>query len=126
MSFLFKSKQKNPNPNALPPASRDIRSSDGPAAAPASQIPTLNGIVNGAKPASPTPGSSVNNSLASLPGNEQTGRPSGGSGSLRQSEEKPAYPAEDAARATGSPSPEQKSIRSMGENAAVCPDSTNA
>lgn len=117
MSFLFKSsKQKNPNPNALPAASRDIKSSDGPG----SQIPTLNGVVNGVKPASPTPGSSVNNSLASLAeNNAPNGRPSGGSGSLRQSEEKPTYTPEDAARATGSPSPEQKSIRSMGENAAV-------
>ncbi|OQO03087.1 hypothetical protein B0A48_11342 [Cryoendolithus antarcticus] len=71
MSFLFKSSKKGgPTPNALPPASRDIRSADGPQ----SQIPTLNGAV---KPASPTPGQqqgvngSVNGSLNSLVGQEK-------------------------------------------------------
>ncbi len=120
MSFLFKSsKQKNPNPNALPPATRDIRSADGTPTGSSSQIPTLNGMVNGAvKPVSPTPGSSVNNSLNSLAVNEQIGRPSNGTGSVRHSEERPAFSAEDA-RATGSPSPEQKSIRSLGPDATV-------
>lgn len=63
MSFLFKSSKKagaSQVPNALPPASRDIRSSDGPQ----SQIPTLNGAPNGAK--SPTPAGSASGSLNSL------------------------------------------------------------
>lgn len=65
MSFLFKSSKKGSSsqvPNALPPASRDIRSADGPQ----SQIPTLNGALNGAKPGSPTPGASASGSLNSL------------------------------------------------------------
>ena len=64
MSFLFKSSKKGSQTNnALPPASRDIRSADGPQ----SQIPTFNGAPNGAKPASPTPGgASASGSLNSL------------------------------------------------------------
>lgn len=64
MSFLFKSSKKggSQTSNALPPASRDIRSSEGPQ----SQIPTLNGAPNGAKPGSPTPGGSASGSLNSL------------------------------------------------------------
>ncbi|KAK5164400.1 Negative regulator of mitotic exit [Saxophila tyrrhenica] len=116
MSFLFKSKQKNANPSALPPASRDIRSADGPGSGSGSQIPTLNGAINGAvKPSSPTPGSSVNNSINSLAGNEQvTARPTGGTGSVRHSEEKVPFASEDARINGASPSPEQKSIRSLG------------
>lgn len=64
MSFLFKSSKKGSQTNnALPPASRDIRSADGPQ----SQIPTFNGAPNGAKPGSPTPGGiSASGSLNSL------------------------------------------------------------
>ncbi|KAK3700374.1 Negative regulator of mitotic exit [Vermiconidia calcicola] len=112
MSFLFKSKQKGP-PNALPSASRDIRSADGTPNS-SSQIPTLNGSINGAvKPGSPTPGTSVNNSLNSLAGNDQFGRPSGTS-SVRQSEEKSAAVSEDNIR-SGPPSPEQKSMRNASQ-----------
>ncbi|GAB7359589.1 hypothetical protein MBLNU230_g6774t1 [Neophaeotheca triangularis] len=56
MAFLFKNKKGSSN--ALPTASRDIRSSEGPAA-PGSHIPTLNGLHqqqgNNSKPSSPTP-----------------------------------------------------------------------
>ncbi|KAK4539357.1 hypothetical protein LTR36_011014 [Oleoguttula mirabilis] len=79
MSFLFKSSKKNasanaPGSHALPAATRDIRSSDGPQ----SQIPTLNGLLSvngGSKPGSPTPGQqgSVNNSLNSLAGSGNGG-----------------------------------------------------
>jgi hypothetical protein len=63
MSFLFKSSKKgSQGTNALPPASRDIRSAEGPQ----SQIPTFNGAPNGAKPGSPTPGASASGSLNSL------------------------------------------------------------
>ena len=130
MSFLFKSKPKNPNPNALPSASRDIRSSDGTTpVGSSSQIPTLNGVVNGnaaaAKPGSPTPGTSVNNSLNSLAGNE-----SGGSGSrpgtaanVRPSQDEKAMfvnTSVDETRSPGPPSPEQKSIRSGSHEAVRC------
>lgn len=64
MSFLFKSSKKGSSQttNTLPPVSRDIRSSDGPQ----SQIPTLNGAPNGAKPGSPPPVASASGSLNSL------------------------------------------------------------
>ena len=76
MSFLFKSKPKNQpaNPiNALPPVSRDTRSSDGLGSQ--SQIPTLNGGSLLAKPQSPTPGAIANGPLHSLAGNEVAVRP---------------------------------------------------
>ena len=118
MSFLFKSnKSKNPNPNALPSASRDIRSSDGitPTGSSSSQIPTLNGIANSniAKPGSPTPGTSVNNSLSSVA--EQGSRPGTGSNARPSQDEKAGFMG-DGAR---SPEPEQKSIRSASQDA-VC------
>ena len=102
MSFLFKSKQRGAASSALPPASRDIRSSDGPA----SQIPTLNGAVNGAKPVSPTPPStSVNNSLNSLAGNGNALKPA-------PLDEKAAYYQNDAAARDAAPSsPELKALR---------------
>lgn len=63
MSFLFKSSKKgSQTTNALPPASRNIRSSEGPQ----SQIPTFNGAPNGAKPGSPPPTTSASGSLNSL------------------------------------------------------------
>ncbi|KAK4555360.1 Negative regulator of mitotic exit [Recurvomyces mirabilis] len=109
MSFLFKSSKKgNAIPNGLQPATRDIKSSDGPQ----SQIPTLNGVMNGSKPGSPTPHQqgSVNTSLNSVAGD---GRSSS------------APPQEDLARKQlmrtqqegmggpprGAPSPEQKMLR---------------
>ncbi|KAF2090070.1 hypothetical protein K490DRAFT_62943 [Saccharata proteae CBS 121410] len=72
MAFLFKSK-KAPPTSALPPATREITSSHGPP----SNIPAPNGMraregdapkeAPSGKPAqTPTPGSSVNNSLNSL------------------------------------------------------------
>ncbi|KAH9819408.1 tip elongation aberrant protein 1-like [Teratosphaeria destructans] len=65
MSFLFKSSKKGGPPNtALPPATRDIRSSDGPNGG--SQVPQpMGGVVNGQKPASPSP-PSVSNSIGSV------------------------------------------------------------
>ena len=101
MSFLFKSKQKGGHPSALPPASRDIRSSDGAG----SQIPTFNGL-NGVKPGSPTPGQSVNTSLNSLAGNEKipiTRTPTDDSRGYRRQDGTP--------RGSGPPSPEQKMLR---------------
>ena len=109
MSFLFKSSKKGSAiPNGLPPATRDIKSSDGPQ----SQIPTLNGMMNGSKPGSPTPHQqgSVNNSLNSV----------GGDGRSNS-----APPQEELARKQlmrtqqegmtgpprGPPSPEQKMLR---------------
>lgn len=64
MSFLFKSKTKEPPRTGLPPATRDIRSSDGPQ----SQIPTLNGVANQTQLPTQTPpqGSSANGSLNSI------------------------------------------------------------
>ncbi|KAI6870782.1 hypothetical protein KC338_g2897 [Hortaea werneckii] len=70
MSFLFKSSKKSSGSGsgtpstALPPATREIRSSDGPGSQ-QSQIPTRNGAT---KPGSPTPGQkgSVSNSLSSI------------------------------------------------------------
>lgn len=121
MSFLFKSKQRTPNPNALPNASRDVRSSDGTPNSSSSQIPTLNGMVNGAtaKPSSssPTPGTSVNNSLSSLQGNEQqqpTSRPGTSNNTRPSTDEKPhaAYMNDRGTQSPAPPSPEQKSIRS--------------
>ncbi|KAK5114251.1 hypothetical protein LTR85_010316 [Meristemomyces frigidus] len=124
MSFLFKSSKKNaaaaPGSNALPPATREIRSSDGPSSQ--SQIPTLNGMLNGgSKPGSPTPGQqSVNNSLNSLAGNGNLVGMNGGDRSMSAppQEEKmggvvPYSMRQDggAARGSGPPSPEQKSLR---------------
>ncbi|KAH7126888.1 hypothetical protein B0J11DRAFT_526702 [Dendryphion nanum] len=70
MSFLFGKKNKQQQGNALPPATRDISSSQGPA----SQIPAANGTPkqepkkshDGTPSQTPTPGTSVNNSLSSL------------------------------------------------------------
>lgn len=70
MSFLFKSSKKSSGSGsgtpstALPPATREIRSSDGPGSQ-QSQIPTRNGAT---KPGSPSPGQkgSVSNSLSSI------------------------------------------------------------
>ncbi|KAI9708917.1 MAG: Negative regulator of mitotic exit [Bogoriella megaspora] len=80
MAFLFKSK-KHQN-TGLPPASRNITSSDGPG----SQIPVANGFSGGEKSRglqyTPTPGSSVNNSLNSVGGNANT--PSPDSKALRE------------------------------------------
>ncbi|OJD33926.1 cell polarity protein [Diplodia corticola] len=85
MAFLFKSKKQQPPASALPAASRNITSSDGPP--PASSIPTANGARAGpppreAEPArnspqaqTPTPTASVNNSVSSLQGTEHTASP---------------------------------------------------
>lgn len=106
MAFLFgKSKKANPA-NALPPASRDIRSSDGPSGSSASQIPTLNGVAGIPKPGSPTPGAagSVNNSLNSLAGNETVR-------SGQQQQERGTFVGGEGARMSVAPSPEQKMLR---------------
>ena len=110
MSFLFKSKPKGGN--ELPRTTRDIRSSDG-TPSPGSQIPTLNGVVNGQKPGSPTPGQSVNNSLNSL-SSAETARPP-----TRPTEERVAY-MPDSARSSGPPSPELRNGRDRSQEA-VCP-----
>lgn len=73
MSFLFGKKNKQQQQqqgSALPPATREITSSHGPG----SQIPTVNGVGGrdaekgraGPPGQTPTPGTSVNNSLSSL------------------------------------------------------------
>lgn len=84
MSFLFGKKNKQQQQqqgNALPPATRDITSSHGQG----SQIPTANGSGakdpekgrGGPQTQTPTPGTSVNNSLNSLqtPGNTASPEP---------------------------------------------------
>ena len=120
MSFLFKSSKKasgaqsqqhhstyqpGSNNNALPAATREIRSSDGPSASSSqSQIPTLNGVLSGgggSKPGSPTPfdrngQQSVNASF----------------NSLVQGDEKGGYGG--VVRGSGPPSPEQKSLGGRG------------
>jgi hypothetical protein len=104
MSFLFKSSKKgSQTTNALPPASRDIRSADGPQ----SQIPTFNGAPNGAKPGSPTPGASASNSLNSL-ASEKLGMRS------PPPMEPRAMPA-DVSRGQAIPSPEQRT-RNMSQD----------
>ncbi|KAK8176536.1 hypothetical protein BC567DRAFT_288578 [Phyllosticta citribraziliensis] len=79
MSFLFKSKKQQPS--ALPAASRPITSSDGP---PSSSSPAANGSKpprddgspkTGSSSQTPTPGTSVNNSLSSLGGATDTQSP---------------------------------------------------
>ncbi|KAK7515561.1 cell polarity protein-like protein [Phyllosticta citriasiana] len=79
MSFLFKSKKQQPS--ALPAASRSITSSDGP---PSSSSPAANGNKpprddgspkTGSSSQTPTPGTSVNNSLSSLGGATDTQSP---------------------------------------------------
>lgn len=105
MSFLFKSSKKGgpQPPNALPPASRDIRSADGPQ----SQIPTFNAAQNGVKPSSPTPAGSASGSLNSL-ASEKLGMRSPPPG-----EERPAP--NDLSRAQYVPSPEQR-MRNMSQD----------
>lgn len=69
MSFLFKSKTKEPPRTGLPPATRDIRSSDGPQSQSQSQIPTLNGVANQSQPSTtqtPPQVASANGSLNSI------------------------------------------------------------
>ena len=111
MSFLFKSKNQKAGAHALPPASRDIKSSDGTNNS-GSQIPTLNGVV---KPGSPTPGQSVNTSLNSLSENARPGTGNGGSRiaqAVVTPEEKVAYTtAEQVGRSSGMDSPEQKTMK---------------
>lgn len=108
MSFLFKSKQKEAPKGALPPATRDIKSSDGPQSG--SQIPTLNGMVNNnnnnparaQSPAAAQHGPSVNGSLNSLAGNVDSSRnPSRG-----PAEERMAF-------GSGPPSPDHNKSGSM-------------
>ncbi|KAK8155248.1 hypothetical protein BKA80DRAFT_209100 [Phyllosticta citrichinensis] len=79
MSFLFKSKKQQPS--ALPAASQAITSSDGP---PSSSSPAANGSKpprddgspkTGSSSQTPTPGTSVNNSLSSLGGATDTQSP---------------------------------------------------
>ncbi|KAF9632539.1 Kelch repeat type 1 [Lasiodiplodia theobromae] len=84
MAFLFKSKKQQQPATALPAATRNITSSDGP---PASSIPTANGSRSGPPPReveqarnspqaqTPTPTASVNNSVSSLPGTDNTASP---------------------------------------------------
>ncbi|WPH01615.1 Hypothetical protein R9X50_00446300 [Acrodontium crateriforme] len=116
MSFLFKSKQKGANANALPVATRDLRSSDGPA----SQIPGLNGIVNTTKPASPTPtGTSANTSLNSLAGNGNSLK------SMQQDEKAGYYQPENTLRDAGPPSPERQAPRGQDQQVRNLPVQAN-
>lgn len=97
MSFLFKSKKQQAG-SALPPATRNLRSADGPE----SQAPSLNGAV-AAKVASPTTTPSINGSLNSLNGNVMP---------VKTSDERPpgGWPSEQE---RDIPSPEQKALRGM-------------
>lgn len=63
MAFLFKSK-KNPPPGSLPPATRNIHTSEG--TSPVSGL--ANGLREGGAVQSPTSSGSVNNSINSVPG----------------------------------------------------------
>lgn len=104
MSFLFKSSKKGSQAtNALPPASRNIRSAEGPQ----SQIPTFNGAPNGAKPGSPTPGASASGSLNSLASEHLSMR------SPPPMEARPA--ATDVSRGQMVPSPDQRA-RNMSQD----------
>nr|POE90150.1 tip elongation aberrant protein 1 [Quercus suber] len=113
-------------PNALPPASRDIRSSDGLA----SQIPTLNGVVNSGSVGSAAPNASVNNSLSSVAGNtnEKSTNVSarsaaderGAPGNTRPGadDRSASHPRDDYERPDkGPPSPEQKMLRDRSQDA---------
>lgn len=102
MSFLFKSSKPKPGANALPPATRDIRSSDGPGSQ--SQIPTMNGVFNAPKPGSPTPGASVNGSLNSVV--ERTG-----SASVPEDKQVSNVRQQEFNGSRRAESPEQKSLR---------------
>ncbi len=87
MAFLFKSK-KHQN-TALPPASRDNHTSEGPKVS----GPIVNGIKEKekekfARPVQTTPNSSVNNSLNSL-GGANTPSPEHGVGSREKPEQEP-------------------------------------
>jgi hypothetical protein len=113
MSFLFKSSKKAPN-TALPPATREIRSSDGNSSG--SQIPQpLNGMVNGSsKPGSPTPGvQSVNNSLNSLADTQPR------TGSVPPAEDRQVMQVrqQETNGARRAESPEQKSLRDQSREA---------
>lgn len=103
MSFLFKSsKKQQPPPTALPTATRNIRSPDGPN--PASQIPTLNGSPaarDGRVQQTPTPGTSVS-TINSL--DEKT--------SLRNLTDN----AQRLEKSTNTPSPEQKVMRTRADS----------
>lgn len=84
MAFLFKSK-KNQSNNAMPPANRDIHTSEGSK----SSVPTVNGIRDREKAGGPvqtTPSSSVNDSVNSL-GGAGTPSPEHSSGSRERSEQ---------------------------------------
>ncbi|KAK4995035.1 Negative regulator of mitotic exit [Elasticomyces elasticus] len=114
MSFLFKSSKKQPTAAGLPPATRSITSADGPqsSSSSVSQIPVPNGLASPrdnekalrSQQHSPTPGTSVNNSMSSLNGAvEKNGRSLGGMTEKR----------------SGPPSPEGKTLRERDANGNV-------
>ncbi|KAK4495339.1 hypothetical protein PRZ48_013670 [Zasmidium cellare] len=115
MAFLFgKSSKSKSGPSAaaaapLPPATRDIRSSDGPG----SQIPTLNGIGGiSSKPGSPTPDQSMSASINAVAEKEMAASaPRHGDNRIAALRE------EGNMRANGPPSPEQKSLRDASRDA---------
>lgn len=104
MSFLFKSSKKQQG-SALPAATRNIKSSDGPGSTPVSNIPPAPGHARDGSSGSPrdksqhtpTPGTSVN-SLNSLGEKLQD--------SPQWSSEKPSK----------TPSPEQKALRDRADS----------
>lgn len=109
MSFLFKSAKKSgPGPsaaNALPPATRNLRSSDGEGPT-AQHIPTLhNPGAIGAKPTSPTPGQLATSNLGAIVEKKETGPIS------RPPEDRVAALRDAGQGSGGSSSPEQKSLR---------------
>ncbi|PIB02033.1 Kelch repeat-containing protein 2 [Cercospora beticola] len=107
MSFLFKSSKKGgsgPVASSNAPSLHAVREHTPRDAGAPSQIPTLNGHQsNGAKPGSPTPPQSVNNSLNSISGFEKP------SPQARPADERIQAPRDDG------PRPEQKSLRERRE-----------
>ena len=105
MSFFFKSsKSKQPSSSALPQASRNIRSSDGPG----SNIPTPNGappLAPGQRPKSPPLGASANGSINSALMEKTPNRSLDGGD--------PNY---EKVAISMSPSPEQKNLRERADS----------
>ncbi|KAF2861425.1 hypothetical protein K470DRAFT_35482 [Piedraia hortae CBS 480.64] len=104
MSFLFRSsKTRQGPPTTLPPAAREIRSSDGPAPPAYSQAP--NGWTNAPKPSSPTPLSAGHGgSLAAIAGHDR-------GGNTAPAEDRPVLPRDEATAPRIVELPEQKSLR---------------
>lgn len=108
MSFFFKSSKnkQQPPPSALPQATRNLKSSEGPGSAPSNTtVPALNGVSarDGSRPKSPPNGVSANGSINST-----------------LMEKPPNRNVEDGdasyEKIAVSPSPEQKSMRDRSDS----------